>query len=66
MTTENLSENVLAVLQALAFQRLVNAANDVNADLYELLNTAVTLEQIDATQGLSGLVWMTSTKHKVH
>lgn len=62
----DLSETVLAVLYALNFQRLVNAANEVDPDLYELINAAVMSAQVDNDQGLSGLIWMASAKHKVH
>ncbi len=62
----DLSETVLAVLYALNFQKLVNAANEVDPDLYELLNAAVTSAQVDDAQGLAGLVWMASANHRVH
>lgn len=66
MTTDDITENVLAVLHALNFQKLVNAANEVDSELYELLNAAVMSAQVDNDQGLSGLIWMASAKHKVH
>jgi len=62
----DITETVLAVLHALNFQRLVNAANEVDPDLYALLHTAVMSAQVDDDQGLAGLVWMASAEHKVH
>ena len=66
MTADDITENVLAVLYALNFQKLVNAANEVDPELYELINAAVMSAQIADDQGLTGLVWMASANHRVH
>ena len=32
----------------------------------EVFDTAIMSTQVDADQGLAGLVWMASTEHKAH
>ena len=69
MTQDDISETVRGVLQAVKLQILINSANEADSDfgaLLELLDTAIMSTQVDARQGLSGLVWMASTEHKVH